>query len=187
MAALEAREDQGNGAHDPAGTGTPYAQEMGGTASPPLRSTFRKEALDLLRRAEASLSPAPTKAVGSRSLSTSEVKRRRDWPRGLAGGKTPRPARGAPRAEEPPGQASSPGTDDGGIRQRSHGIPEGGKPHLPMDAGHPGKTEAQTGVDAKASVGVFGCLPPCLQPGLLGVHLGGGYQEKGRRPWPRHA
>ena len=22
---------------------------------------------------------------------------------------------------------------------------------------------------------------------LLGVHLGGGYQEKGRRPWPGHA
>ena len=32
-----------------------------------------------------------------------------------------------------------------------------------------------------------GCLPPCLQPGLLGEHLGGGYQEKGRRPGPGHA
>ena len=50
-------------------------------------------------------------------------------------GKTPQrprgeepPSKGRSR-EEPPGQASSPITDDGGIRQRSHGIPAGGKPH----------------------------------------------------------
>ena len=35
--ALAAREDQGNGAHDPASAGTPYARKMGGTAPCPLR------------------------------------------------------------------------------------------------------------------------------------------------------
>ena len=113
-----------------------------------------------------------------------------------------------PRGEEPPSKGRSKG---GKNRQSKHqargqmtggsdkGHTEslgGGKPHLPMDGGHPGKTAAQTGVDAEASAGVFkavphpagpGCLPPCLQPGLLGVHLRGGYQEKGRRPWPGHA
>ena len=57
MAALEAREDQGNGTHDSASTGTPYAREMGGTApfaehiaymQDILGEDFRKEALDLL-------------------------------------------------------------------------------------------------------------------------------------------
>ena len=37
MAALEARQDQGNGTHDSASTRTPYAREMGGTAPCPLR------------------------------------------------------------------------------------------------------------------------------------------------------
>ena len=32
-----------------------------------------------------------------------------------------------------------------------------------------------------------GCLPPCLQPGLLGVHLGSGHQAKGWRSWTGHA
>ena len=38
------------------------------------------------------------------------------------------------------------------IRQRSHAMPGG---HLPMDAGHPGKTEAQT----EASAGLFKAVP----------------------------
>ena len=56
MEALAAGENQGNGAHDPASAGTPYAREMGGTALPTLLAymqdilgeDFRKEALDLL-------------------------------------------------------------------------------------------------------------------------------------------
>ena len=61
MEALAAGKNQGNGAHDPASAGTPYAREMGGTAPCPLRpfcgahriqdilaEDFRKEALDLL-------------------------------------------------------------------------------------------------------------------------------------------
>ena len=42
---------------------------------------------------------------------------------------------------------------------RTHGIRRGGKPHLPMDAGHPRKTEAQTEVDAPAGAGVVKAVP----------------------------
>ena len=82
--------------------------------------------------------------------------------------------------EEPPGQASSPGTDDGGIRQRSHAIPRGGKPHLFMDAGHPGKTEAQTGVDAEASAGGLQSRPSSCC--TLGRMMRGPWMPTSMRP-----
>ena len=79
------------------------------------------------------------------------------------------PPRGAvpARAEHPPRQWEDQRDPEVRIRparvprvgmmgERSHGIPRGGKPHLPTDAGHPGKTEAQTEVDAKA---VFKAVP----------------------------
>ena len=77
------------------------------------------------RRAEAPLSPAPTEAVGRTPRQTQSLGSAQQ---GAFQGR-----------EEPPGQAASPGTDDWRVRQRTHGIPRGGKPHLPMDAGHPGR------------------------------------------------
>ena len=51
-------------------------------------------------------------------------------------------------------QAVLPECPEPAIPKRSKSV-GGGKPH----AGHPGKTEAQTEVDAKASAGVFKAVP----------------------------
>ena len=76
-----------------------------------------------------------------------------------------------PRQEELPSKGRSKGGKNRQGKHQARGqmsggsdkghteIPGGGKPHLPIDAGHPGKTEAQTGVDAEASAGVFKAIP----------------------------
>ena len=98
--------------------------------------------------------PPPNKKKAVPASQGTPEGRKHPFPRTHRGsGKTPqrdpegrsRPARGVPRAGR---QASSPRTDDRGIRQRSHGIPGRGSPTFPW-----------TGVDADTSAGVFKAVP----------------------------
>ena len=77
------------------------------------RKPLKKRSGPSPRRAEASFPPHPP----------------RQWedPQRDPEGRS-RPARGVPRAGRTARASIKPGTDDGGIRQRSHGIPGGGKP-----------------------------------------------------------
>ena len=78
----------------------------------------------------------------------------------------------------PEGQASSPGTDDGGIRQRSHGIPGQAPPSHGRRTSRklrlrwtprpvPGLQSRPSSCCTLGMRGGPGCLPPCLQPEML--------------------
>ena len=90
-------------------------------------------------------------ATGPGSLSTKEEERSQPGHSRRAEASPERPRGEDPRkgrskgGKNRQGKHQARGTDDGGIKQKIGG----GKPHLPMDAGHPGKTEAQTGVDGQ--------------------------------------
>ena len=67
--------------------------------------------------------------------------------------------------EEPPGQASSPGTDDGGIRQRSHGIPGGASPTFPCMQDIPERLRLRLGWTPRP-------VPGSSKPSLILLHAG---------------
>ena len=105
-------------------------------------------------------------ATGPATPSTEEEERTQSGHSRRAETLSPTPTREEPaerpRGEDPPGKGRSQGGQQaqGQIRQKdTRNFLGGGKPHLPMDAGHPGKTEAQTKVDATSGAGVVKAVP----------------------------